>query len=136
MIIVSAWARADSQNAPLANARAKSRVETKLELAMAGTLLRHRWHREGLAEARYCPGVLALLVPPGSRVSRERRGSASMTQPNLPGAPNAAANLNLQGGAAIVAPVSAFPGGVPGNALIVLPLNKPTDELTEALKKG
>ena len=59
-----------------------------------------------------------------------------MTQPNLPGAPNAAASLNLQGGAAIVAPVSAFPGGVPGNALIVLPLSKPTDELTEALKKG
>ncbi|HWZ89254.1 MAG TPA: hypothetical protein VNW92_10400 [Polyangiaceae bacterium] len=59
-----------------------------------------------------------------------------MTQPNLPGAPNAAANLNLQGGAAIVAPVSAFPGGVPGNALIVLPLSKPTDELTEAMKKG
>jgi len=59
-----------------------------------------------------------------------------MTQPNLPGAPNAAANLNLQGGAAIVAPVSAFPGGVPGNALIVLPLSKPTDELTESMKKG
>src|ERR1700709_932984 len=61
-----------------------------------------------------------------------------MTQPNIPGpgTPNAAANLNLQGGAAIVAPVSAFPGGVPGNALIVLPLSKPTDELTEALKKG
>jgi len=59
-----------------------------------------------------------------------------MTQSNLPGAPNAAANLNLQGGAAIVAPVSAFPGGVPGNALIVLPLSKPTDELTEAMKKG
>ena len=59
-----------------------------------------------------------------------------MTQSNMPGAPNAAANLNLQGGAAIVAPVSAFPGGVPGNALIVLPLSKPTDELTEAMKKG
>lgn len=59
-----------------------------------------------------------------------------MTQPNLPGAANIAANLNLQGGAAIVAPVSAFPGGVPGNALIVLPLSKPTDELVEAIKKG
>jgi len=59
-----------------------------------------------------------------------------MTQPTAPGAPNAAANLNLQGGAAIVAPVSAFPGGVPGNALIVLPLSKPSDELTEAMKKG
>src|ERR1700742_788502 len=59
-----------------------------------------------------------------------------MTQPPPPGARNVAANLNLQGGAAIVAPVSAFPGGVPGNALIVLPLSKPTDDLTEAMKKG
>ncbi|HEX6274160.1 MAG TPA: hypothetical protein VFZ53_14025 [Polyangiaceae bacterium] len=46
------------------------------------------------------------------------------------------ANLQLQGGAAIVAPVNAFPGGIPGNALIVLPLAKPTDELLEAVKKG
>jgi tetratricopeptide (TPR) repeat protein len=45
-------------------------------------------------------------------------------------------NLQLQGGAAIVAPVSAFPGGVPGNALIVLPLTQPSDELKEAMKKG
>ena len=58
----------------------------------------------------------------------------SMTQPTPPGTP--ATNLNLQGGAAIVAPVSAFPGGVPGNALIVLPLSKTNDELTELLKKG
>ena len=57
-----------------------------------------------------------------------------MTQPTQPGAP--AANLNLQGGAAIVAPVSAFPNGVPGNALIVIPINKPTDELTGMLEKG
>lgn len=59
-----------------------------------------------------------------------------MTQPTPPGAPNAAANLNLQGGAAIVAPVSAFPGGVPGNALIVLPLSQPSAELLDAMKKG
>src|ERR1051325_99754 len=45
-------------------------------------------------------------------------------------------NLQLQGGAAIVAPVSAFPGGVPGNALILLPLSKPSDELLESVKKG
>ena len=57
-----------------------------------------------------------------------------MTQPTPPGTP--AANLNLQGGAAIVAPVSAFPGGVPGNALIVLPLSQPSAELSEQLKKG
>lgn len=59
-----------------------------------------------------------------------------MTQPNLPGAGEQPTNLQLQGGAAIVAPVSAFPGGVPGNALIVLPLSKPTDELVESIKKG
>jgi tetratricopeptide (TPR) repeat protein len=59
-----------------------------------------------------------------------------MSQPNLPGAAGPAANLQLTGGAAIVAPVSAFPGGVPANALVVLPLAKPKDDLTEAIKKG
>ncbi|MEO6602796.1 MAG: hypothetical protein ABIQ16_23130 [Polyangiaceae bacterium] len=59
-----------------------------------------------------------------------------MTEPSSPSPAAPAANLNLQGGAAIVAPVSAFPGGVPGNALIVLPLSKPSDELSEQLKKG
>lgn len=59
-----------------------------------------------------------------------------MTQPTAPGAPQPAANLNLQGGAAIVAPVSAFPGGVPGNALIVLPLSNPSPEFADSLKKG
>src|SRR5687767_12782651 len=61
-----------------------------------------------------------------------------MTQPNAPGRPGNAqpANLQLQGGAAIVAPVSAFPGGVPGNALIVLPLNKTDAGLAEAIKNG
>src|SRR5580704_18307981 len=44
--------------------------------------------------------------------------------------------LQIQGGAAIVAPVSAFPNGVPGNALIVIPVNKPTDELMAMLEKG
>jgi tetratricopeptide (TPR) repeat protein len=59
-----------------------------------------------------------------------------MTQPTPPSPASPAANLNLQGGAAIVAPVSAFPGGVPGNALIVLPLSKPSDELAEQIKNG
>jgi hypothetical protein len=44
--------------------------------------------------------------------------------------------LQIQGGAAIVAPVSAFPNGVPGNAMILLPINKPTDELLAMLEKG
>ncbi|MEZ4220739.1 MAG: hypothetical protein R3B13_07390 [Polyangiaceae bacterium] len=59
-----------------------------------------------------------------------------MTQPNLPGQNGTQANLQLSGGAAIVAPVSAFPGGVPGNALVVLPLTKPDDELANLMKKG
>jgi tetratricopeptide (TPR) repeat protein len=44
--------------------------------------------------------------------------------------------LQIGGGAAIVAPVSAFPNGVPGNALIVIPINKPTDELVSMLATG
>ncbi|HKQ68984.1 MAG TPA: hypothetical protein VJT73_06585, partial [Polyangiaceae bacterium] len=44
--------------------------------------------------------------------------------------------LPIAGGAAIVAPVNAFPGGIPQNALIVLPLASPTTELQEQLKKG
>jgi len=62
-----------------------------------------------------------------------------MSQPNLPGAvgPNVApTNLQLRGGAAIIAPPSAFPSGVPGNALIVLPLAQPSEELTSKLAQG
>jgi tetratricopeptide (TPR) repeat protein len=44
--------------------------------------------------------------------------------------------VSLSGGAAIVAPVSAFPNGVPGNALIVLPLTQPTDDLKNKLNEG
>lgn len=47
-----------------------------------------------------------------------------------------AAGLQITGGAAIVAPVSAFPNGVPGNALVVIPLSKPSDELKEMLDVG
>jgi tetratricopeptide (TPR) repeat protein len=59
-----------------------------------------------------------------------------------PGAPGAGApngppgGLSITGGAAIVAPVSAFPGGIPQNALIVLPLSAPTPELKAQLDKG
>ena len=44
--------------------------------------------------------------------------------------------LQISGGAAIMAPVSAFPNGVPGNAIIVIPLAKPSDELKEQLSAG
>jgi tetratricopeptide (TPR) repeat protein len=61
-----------------------------------------------------------------------------MSQPRPPqGAGNLqATNLQLTGGAAIVAPVSAFPGGVPGNALVVLPLSQPSEDLLAKLKEG
>jgi tetratricopeptide (TPR) repeat protein len=60
-----------------------------------------------------------------------------MAQSNpLTGPSNPTANLQLQGGAAIVAPVSAFPGGVPGNALIVLPLGTADEGLAKKIKEG
>jgi tetratricopeptide (TPR) repeat protein len=61
-----------------------------------------------------------------------------MTQANTPAnaAGAVAANLQLRGGAAIVAPPSAFPSGIPGNALIVIPLAQPSEELTQKLQQG
>src|SRR5260221_101724 len=56
-------------------------------------------------------------------------------RPNGPGGPPGS-GLAVTGGAAIMAPVSAFPGGIPTNALIVLPLAAPSDELKAQLEKG
>lgn len=44
--------------------------------------------------------------------------------------------LQIQGGAAIVAPAAAFPTGLPQNALVVVPISKPTDELKAKLEEG
>jgi tetratricopeptide (TPR) repeat protein len=46
------------------------------------------------------------------------------------------AGLQIAGGAAIVAPVSAFPNGVPSNALVVIPVPKPSDEMKALVEKG
>lgn len=59
-----------------------------------------------------------------------------MTQPNVPGDGAVQSNLQLTGGAALVAPAAAFQGVVPPNALIVVPMTQPSPELTEALEKG
>ncbi len=63
-----------------------------------------------------------------------------MSDPNKSngaGAPQAAGpSLTLTGGAAIVAPASAFPNGLPPQAMVLLPITKLTDELTEMLAKG
>ena len=37
--------------------------------------------------------------------------------------PVAGAGIQLKGGAAILAPITAFPNGVPGNALVLIPLD-------------
>jgi tetratricopeptide (TPR) repeat protein len=44
--------------------------------------------------------------------------------------------LQIPGGAAIVAPAAAFQNGMPQNALVVVPISQPTDELKEKLEKG
>jgi tetratricopeptide (TPR) repeat protein len=44
--------------------------------------------------------------------------------------------LQIQGGAAIVAPITAFQNGVPPNALVVLPVQKMTDDLKKKLEEG
>src|SRR5262245_30887773 len=66
-----------------------------------------------------------------------RAGAPGAGAPGGVGGPNGpAGGLSISGGAAIVAPVSAFPGGIPQNALIVLPLSQPPEELTQAMAKG
>jgi tetratricopeptide (TPR) repeat protein len=58
--------------------------------------------------------------------------------PSNPGAPppGGAAAIQLKGGAAIVAPVSAFPNGVPGNALILLPINPNGTPIEKKIVEG
>lgn len=60
-----------------------------------------------------------------------------MSQAKAP-APNnpLGANLAISGGAAIVAPIAAFKGAIPPNALIVLPVKKPTKEFEQKLEQG
>jgi tetratricopeptide (TPR) repeat protein len=49
--------------------------------------------------------------------------SNSPTNPSAPPGGAGGAAIQLKGGAAILAPVTAFPNGVPGNALVLLPIN-------------
>ncbi len=50
--------------------------------------------------------------------------------------PQNVSGLQISGGAAIVAPASAFQGAIPANALVVVPVTKPTDEMKEKLEQG
>jgi tetratricopeptide (TPR) repeat protein len=49
--------------------------------------------------------------------------SNTPSNPSAPPAGAGGAAIQLKGGAAILAPVTAFPNGVPGNALVLLPIN-------------
>src|SRR5580658_3218621 len=68
---------------------------------------------------------------PARRGRRSNVDSVLRTAPTMSNLPSGSAlppggggaAIQLKGGAAIVAPVSAFPNGVPGNALVLLPLN-------------
>jgi|CZKU01.1.fsa_nt_gi tetratricopeptide (TPR) repeat protein len=57
------------------------------------------------------------------------------SKPNAQPAPTGAA-VQLKGGAAVLAPVSAFPNGVPGNALILLPINANGTPLEKKIVDG
>jgi hypothetical protein len=64
----------------------------------------------------------------------------SSSKPGAPaptaGPPPVGAAVQLKGGAAILAPVSAFPNGVPGNALILLPISPNGTPLETQIVQG
>src|SRR5579859_1432336 len=63
------------------------------------------------------------------------RGASSMS--NLPSKPAPAGpGIQLKGGAAILAPISAFPNGVPGNALVLLPISPNGTPLEKKVVEG
>jgi tetratricopeptide (TPR) repeat protein len=64
-----------------------------------------------------------------------------MTQSNPPAPPGAPANqpgggITLTGGAAILAPISAFPNGVPSNALVLIPLGPNGQQVEKQIVNG
>ena len=66
-----------------------------------------------------------------------------MTQPTAPNAPKppqgpaaGGPGIQLQGGAAILAPITAFPNGVPGNALVLIPLGPNGAPVQEKIVSG
>ncbi len=86
------------------------------------------------ATPRFCE-ILCYFPPPLHSAGAVRRALAGlnlnssvidMTQPTNPAQTNsnssAEAGISLSGGAAILAPISAFPNGVPGNAMVLLPI--------------
>lgn len=55
---------------------------------------------------------------------------------NTPNANQAGPGITLSGGAAILAPITAFPNGVPGNALVLLPLGPNGAQVEKQIVSG
>src|SRR6185369_10862477 len=53
-----------------------------------------------------------------------------------PGGPPAEGAVSIQGGAAILAPITAFPNGVPGNAMVLIPLGPNGQPVEKEIVKG
>jgi tetratricopeptide (TPR) repeat protein len=62
--------------------------------------------------------------------------SNTSSKPNVPAAPGAGPGIQIRGGAAILAPITAFPGGVPGNALVLLPIQANGTPLEKKIVDG
>ncbi len=56
--------------------------------------------------------------------------------PSRPPAPAAGPGIQLKGGAAILAPITSFPNGVPGNALVLLPIAPNGTPLEKKIVEG
>ncbi|MDP9036277.1 MAG: hypothetical protein M3O50_15860 [Myxococcota bacterium] len=61
--------------------------------------------------------------------------SNTPSKPSVPAA-TGGPGIQLKGGAAILAPISAFPNGVPGNALVLLPINANGTPLEKKIVEG
>jgi tetratricopeptide (TPR) repeat protein len=62
--------------------------------------------------------------------------STPVSKPPTPATPATGPGIQLTGGAAILAPVSAFPNGVPGNALVLLPINPNGTPVEKSIVEG
>src|SRR5262245_28683042 len=79
----------------------------------------------------------------GDRGNSHARVPAPMTQSstpevkkNAPAGPSPSPGLTPTGGAAILAPITAFPNGVPSNALVLIPLGANGQPLEKEIVKG
>jgi tetratricopeptide (TPR) repeat protein len=64
------------------------------------------------------------------------RMSNTSSKPSVPAAPGAGPGIQIRGGAAILAPITAFPSGVPGNALVLLPIQPNGTPLEKKIVDG